>query len=185
MIFQVADILVYKYFISNYYQDSSIFFITYISFILVGMYIGENIRLFINGQFIQGLIIFILSAIFGYLFVRLSFRIFNNEKIDSSLYNFCWYTYNFFATIMLFSISRTMLKMNLIRNVFENIGRISFGIYLIHPLILDIIGHFIKGMEPIIFDIYTVLSFVIVIIVSYYLTKTLKTFKFSQCIVGK
>ncbi|SNX53595.1 acyltransferase [Thermoanaerobacterium sp. RBIITD] len=185
ILFQIADILIFKYLIYKYFQNSSVLFITYISYIIAGMYIGENIPKWKKYYTKEGLITLFIALITGYLFVDISLKIFINKPVNLNLYNIYWYTFTLTASLFFMALSTQISRYHRLSSFLINTGKLSFGIYLIHPLILDILMHFLKTGKPLLFDIYTGVAFVIIFIVSYFITKILKKIPWGAIIVGK
>ncbi|HHW56986.1 MAG TPA: acyltransferase [Clostridia bacterium] len=185
ILFQIAEIIIFKSFISKHFKDSSVIFATYISFIIAGMYIGENIKSWIKKYKFIGIITFVISMISGYFFIGISLNAFAGKIINSNLFNLYWYTYTLMASIFLLVLSVGILKYPSISNFMINTGKLSFGIYLIHPLILDILMHFLKTSKSLLFDIYTGVAFITIFIFSYYITKFIKKMSLSSYLVGK
>jgi len=185
VLFQITDILIFKHFIFKHFTDSSVFFITYVSYIIAGMYIGENIKSWIKKYKPTAIIALVISIIFGYFFTEISFSAFAGKIINGNLYNLYWYTYTLMASIFLMALSTQISGYHRLSKFMINTGKLSFGIYLIHPLVLDIAVHFLKTGRPFLFDIYTVGTFITVFILSYYTTSLIKKMPLGSYLVGK
>ncbi len=185
IILQVASILLFKYFISRYYQNSSLLFITYISFIIAGMYVGENIHKL--GEYYSKRLInsFFVAILFGYLFVDISLRAFANKHIDSNLYNIYYYAFALLASLFFFTLSTKILNYHALSGILSSTGKLSFGIYLSHPLFLDVVNHFLNTGNPYLYDIYITMTFILIYAVSYLFAMIIKKQKFGVAVVGK
>lgn len=180
VLLQIADILLFRHL-----GNSSVLFITYISFFVAGMYIGDNIKTWIKNHTLEGIISLIISIILGYLFVRISFLSFAGKAVNDDLYNLHWYTYTLMASIFFMALSTPILKLHYLSMILIKAGKLSFGIYLMHPLVLDILTHLLKTGKPIIFDIYIIIEFIVILIISYIITKIIRKIPFGIFIVGK
>lgn len=185
IILQAVSILLFKYFISRYYQNSSLLFITYISFIIAGMYVGENIHK--SGEYYSKRLInsFLAVILFGYLFVDISLKVFANKQIDSNLYNIYYYVFTLVASLFFFVLSAKILNYHALSGLLINTGKLSFGIYLSHPLFLDVLKHFLNTGNQYLYDICIMITFIIIYVVSYIFAMFIKKYKFAAVVVGK
>ncbi|MBP2071622.1 acyltransferase [Thermoanaerobacterium butyriciformans] len=185
VIFQIADIFLFKYVISRYYRNSGDLFITYISFIVAGMYVGENIHE--SGKYHHKKLLnsFFAVILFGYLFVDISLKAFANKQIDSNLYNIYYYTFTLVASLFFFALSAKILNYHNLSWLLVSTGKFSFGIYLSHPLFLDVLNHFLNTGNQYLYDIYIIMTFIIIYVVSYVFAMLIKKYKFSAVVVGK
>ncbi|WP_434642498.1 acyltransferase [Thermoanaerobacterium thermosaccharolyticum] len=185
VIFQIADIFLFKYVISRYYQNSSLLFITYISFIIAGMYIGENIREWGKYYHKKLLNSFFAVIVFGYLFIDISLKVFANKQIDSNLYNIYYYAFTLLASLFFFALSTKILNYHALSGLLASTGKLSFGIYLSHPLFLDVLNHFLNTSNQYLYDIYILFIFIMIYAISYFFAKFLKKHKFATVVIGK
>lgn len=185
VLFQIVDVLAYRYFISKFLQYSSYLFITYISFIIAGMYVGENIREWGKYYHKKLLNSFFAVIVFGYLFVDISLKVFANKRVDSNLYNIYYYVFTLVASLFFFTLSMKILNYHALSGLLINTGKLSFGIYLSHPLFLDIAKHFLTAGNQYMYDIYILLRFIMIYAISYFFAKFLKKHKFAAVVVGK
>ncbi|AEF18248.1 hypothetical protein Thexy_2246 [Thermoanaerobacterium xylanolyticum LX-11] len=103
--------MLFKYFISRYYQNSGDLFITYISFIIAGMYVGENIREWGKYYHKKLLNSFFAVIVFGYLFIDISLKVFADKQIDSNLYNIYYYAFTLVALLFFFRFIDENIKL--------------------------------------------------------------------------
>lgn len=185
VLFQIVDVLVYRYFISKFFQNSSLLFITYISFIIAGMYIGENIREWGKYYHKKLLNLFFAVIVFGYLFVDISLKAFANKQIDSNLYNIYYYAFTLLASLFFFALSTKILNYHALSGLLASTGKLSFGIYLSHPLFLDVLNHFLNTGNQYLYDIYILFIFIMIYAISYFFAKFLKKHKFATVVIGK
>ncbi|HHV75413.1 MAG TPA: acyltransferase [Thermoanaerobacterium sp.] len=185
VLFQIADVLVFKYFISKFFQNSSLLFITYISFIIAGMYIGENMREWGKYYDKKWLTSFFAVIVFGYLFIDISLKVFANKQIDSNLYNIYYYAFTLVTSLFFFALSTKILNYHALSGLLTSTGKLSFGIYLSHPLFLDIAKHFLTTGNQYLYDIYILLIFIMIYAISYFFAKFLKKHKFATVVIGK
>lgn len=185
VLFQIVDVLAYRYFISKFLQYSSYLFITYISFILAGMYVGENIREWGKYYHKKLLNSFFAVIVFGYLFVGISLKVFANKRVDSNLYNIYYYVFTLVASLFFFALSTKILNYHALSGLLANTGKLSFGIYLSHPLFLDVVNHFFNTGNQYLYDIYIIITFIIIYVVSYIFAMSIKKYKFAAVVVGK
>jgi len=185
VLFQMIDVIVYRYFISKFFQNSSLLFITYISFIIAGMYIGENMREWGKYYDKKLLNLFFAVIVFGYLFVDISLKAFANKQIDSNLYNIYYYAFTLLASLFFFALSTKILNYHALSGLLASTGKLSFGIYLSHPLFLDVLNHFLNTGNQYLYDIYILFIFIMVYAISYFFAKFLKKHKFATVVIGK
>ncbi|OXT08499.1 acyltransferase [Thermoanaerobacterium thermosaccharolyticum] len=185
VLFQIVDVLVYRYFISKFFQNSSLLFITYISFIIAGMYIGENIREWGKYYHKKLLNSFFAVIVFGYLFIDISLKVFANKQIDSNLYNIYYYAFTLLASLFFFALSTKILNYHALSGLLASTGKLSFGIYLSHPLFLDVLNHFLNTGNQYLYDIYILFIFIMIYAISYFFAKFLKKHKFATVVIGK
>lgn len=185
VLFQIVDVLVYRYFISKFFQNSSLLFITYISFIIAGMYIGENIREWGKYYHKKLLNSFFAVIVFGYLFIDISLKVFANKQIDSNLYNIYYYVFTLLASLFFFALSTKILNYHALSGLLASTGKLSFGIYLSHPLFLDVLNHFLNTGNQYLYDIYILFIFIMIYAISYFFAKFLKKHKFATVVIGK
>mgnify|MGYP001243332727 FL=1 len=185
IIFQIADILLFKYIISRYYQNSGNLFITYISLIIAGMYVGDNIQRWKKYYSKKWLNLSFAVIVFGYLFVDISLKAFANKQINFNLYNIYYYTFILIASLFFFALSTKILNHHMLSSLLIGTGKLSFGIYLSHPLFLDVLNHFLNTGNQYLYDIYIIITFIIIYVVSYIFAMFIKKYKFSAVVVGK
>jgi surface polysaccharide O-acyltransferase-like enzyme len=185
VLFQMIDVIVYRYFISKFFQNSSLLFITYISFIIAGIYVGENIREWGKYYHKKWLNSFFAVIVFGYLFVDISLKVFANKPINLHLYNIYYYTYTLVTSLFFFALSTKILNYHALSGLLTSTGKLSFGIYLSHPLFLDIAKHFLTTGNQYLYDIYILLIFIMIYAISYFFAKFLKKHKFATVVIGK
>ncbi|MGF7400747.1 acyltransferase [Thermoanaerobacterium thermosaccharolyticum] len=185
VLLQIADVIVFKYFISKFFQYSSFLFITYISFIIAGMHIGENMHEWEKYYDKKWLNSFFAVIVFGYLFVDISLKVFANKQINSNLYNIYYYAFTLLASLFFFTLSMKILNYHALSGLLINTGKLSFGIYLSHPLFLDVLKHFLNTGNQYLYDIYIMITFIIIYVISYLFTKLIKRYKFATVVVGK
>ncbi|AFK85394.1 MULTISPECIES: acyltransferase [Thermoanaerobacterium] len=186
IILQTMSVLLFKYVISRYYQNSSLLFITYISFIIAGMYIGENMHKLGEHYSKKLLNSFLVAVLFGYLFVDISLRAFANKHIDSNLYNIYYYAFALLASLFFLTLSTKILNYHALSGLLANTGKLSFGIYLSHPLFLDVANHFLNTGNQYLYDIYIIITFILIYAVSYLFAMIIKKQKIvGVAVVGK
>ncbi|WP_434564802.1 acyltransferase [Thermoanaerobacterium thermosaccharolyticum] len=185
VLFQMIDVIVYRYFISKFFQNSSLLFITYISFIIAGIYVGENIREWGKYYHKKWLNSFFAVIVFGYLFIDISLKVFANKPINIHQYNIYYYTYTLVTSLFFFALSTKILNYHALSGLLTSTGKLSFGIYLSHPLFLDVLKHFLNTGNQYLYDIYIMITFIIIYVISYLFTKLIKRYKFATVVVGK
>ncbi|MEG6565767.1 acyltransferase [Thermoanaerobacterium saccharolyticum] len=185
IIFQMADILLFKYIISRYYPNSGNLFITYISLIIAGMYVGDNIQRWKKYYSKKWLNLFFAVIVFGYLFIDISLKVFANKQINFNLYNIYYYTFTLIASLFFFALSTKILNHHMLSSLLIGTGKLSFGIYLSHPLFLDVLNHFLNTSNQYLYDIYIIMTFIIIYVVSYIFAMFIKKYKFATVVVGK
>lgn len=100
--------------------------------------------------------------------------------IQAYVAEFTWAFYTLFASVLLFVATHWIIKRMspLVKSVWMEIGAVSFGIYLVHPLLLKIIRLVPVSGDPVIYHSFQVATFLIVFMASwaivrgvYYCTK--------------
>lgn len=99
--------------------------------------------------------------------------------ISSPLFNFAWYSYVTSAALLLLYISK---KLDI--RFWENSGRLSFGIYLMHPLLLFIMNSIFTTGDIMVYHLYTLAEFIIIYAASYLITAYLGNTSHGRYIIG-
>jgi len=149
------------------------------------MYIGENIREWGKYYHKKLLNSFFAVIVFGYLFIDISLKVFADKQIDSNLYNIYYYAFTLVASLFFFALSTKILNYHALSGLLSNTGKLSFGIYLSHPLFLDVLNRFLNTGNQYLYDIYIIMTFVIIYVVSYIFAMSIKKHKFAAVVVGK
>jgi len=163
--------------------------LSYLSFYFLGAYLGiyyEEIRDKMKNLFYKDRIILPIFLIYGVMLVfyvgymYLS-RIGALEYIqgylpgfvNSYIQEFAWATYALFAGMVLFYLAHLAQKKfsPRMKTLFMEIGATSFGIYLIHPLLLMGFRAINSGGSPIVFHSWQIITLVLVAVLSWFIVR--------------
>ncbi|WP_226618639.1 acyltransferase [Cytobacillus firmus] len=151
--------------------------LSYMSFYFVGAYLGIHYDLilekFKNKSYrISALAVLITGYLTllvlypGYMYItrtgRFSYILDSlPEWIQMNLAEFTWATHALFAGVMLFFIAHVLdgkLPVR-IKSLFMEIGAVSFGVYLVHPMLLILFRSLVPGGVPIVYHTWQVITF--------------------------
>lgn len=185
IVFQIAGLMLFKHVIIKYYQNSGDLLLTYMSFVMAGMYVGENIRSIMANFGKKWLYSFLAASLAGYLFVDISLDVFSNKPVNVILYNIYYYIFAIAAALFFLAVSSKILYHPVLNSMLIHTGKMSFGIYLSHPVFLDAVRHFLNTGNQYLYDIYIIMTFIIIYAASYIFTMVIKNYKFGAAVVGK
>lgn len=175
---QVAFYYIYRSYIIHYFQRSAVLMLWYTVLILMGVWIGINYETYCKKE--RYIIISLpVALISGILYIYLYHLSNISQPISSTVFNLVWYIYVTSAALLLLYISKK-IKIKF----FDNAGQLSFGIYLMHPLFLFIMGRIFTTGNIIIYNIYVLVEFFVVYFVSYKISKRLEPTMWGKYIVG-
>lgn len=176
--------LAVDYFILNGYGSSNVFliFLPYAGYFLMGSLV-KNIKLNRSYQILLMIAILFLAGLTSYLYSQ-HIKDFSKENLlfwTSSNGYYFWE--NFSPNQVVMSILTFWLIMNTgnwfkkfhvlkIKSILKNISLASFGIYLIHPLVIDLVEHYLNYAIHLIHEnlwFYLIKKVIIVFIFSYVL----------------
>lgn len=121
-----------------------------------------------------------LAAIFtAYLFmiffyVRINYLTLTGQaEFSSKLHEFAWSTHAFTAAASLFILVHLMRlwKLPRLKNFLTEIGTVSFGFYLIHPLFLLILRRMLPGGDALIFHSWQLATMLITFFASWFIVR--------------
>lgn len=113
-----------------------------------------------------------LSMIFFY--VRINYLTLTGQaSFSSMLYEFAWSTHAFTAAASLFIFVHLMRlwKLPETKKFLTEIGTVSFGFYLIHPLFLLILRQLLPGGDPLIFHMWQLATMIITFFASWIIVR--------------
>ncbi|MBT2687093.1 acyltransferase [Bacillus sp. ISL-47] len=163
--------------------------LSYMSFYFVGAYLGIHYDAIIEKMKAKAYKIRTISILtFGYLVMLglyTSYMLFQRtgvyvdisehwpDWINANMAEFTWATHALFAGVMLFVLAhflndRISLKT---KALFMEIGATSFGIYLVHPMLLIFFRSFISGGSPALFHTWQITTFFAVFILSWLIVR--------------
>jgi peptidoglycan/LPS O-acetylase OafA/YrhL len=169
------------YVINNFYHNiphrSSLCY-TYFIFFFLGASIGMNYKAALAAIIRYQAWIIIVTLVTGLGLASLYIWADFSHVGDLYLFDFCFYTYGAFASLfLLWSSYRIHLKYSKLSTALQNIGKHSFGIYLIHPAILSLYVMKVKATGgSIAYFIYFMVSFALVFGGAYLITVLIKKF---------
>lgn len=154
---------------SNYFQITmkGSISLSYMMYFFLGAFLGvyyEQVIVWVKDW--RKSTIWIAVILFGYGFmVNFYTGIIYLTRIDQSLFSsriieFAWSTHAMFAAVVIFLAAHlTKVKFSeRVKNVLTELGTVSFGIYLIHPLVLFYFRMWLPSGEPLIFHGWQILS---------------------------
>lgn len=182
-------------------SNASIVFLSYISFFLLGGQLGiyyGQVRSWIAEH--KGKLVTIFGTLYFVIITTLAimdYSIFTNKftelmenypifSINGFSY-YLWIAQGLVASIFLILIGLYFVEMKFekIKTTLLNLATVSFGIYLFHPLVLNIVGKFLVTSNSMLFHVYQFLIFIIILIVSWMITKLLMKLPFGWLFIGK
>ncbi len=175
---QIVFYYVHKMVIVKYINRPASLMPWYLVLILLGIWIGINYEEY--HKRVKSMIASIpIAAVSGILYTYAYHLINIGRPVSTLLFNILWYIYVTAASLSLLYISD---KMN---NPFlEKSGQLSFGIYLMHPMILLFMNNAFTTGNVLAFDVYTLLKFVLAYSISYVITLVLEKTTVGKYIVG-
>lgn len=175
---QILFYYVYQSYIVHYFQRSAVLVAWYILLVFTGSWIGINYEAYTRKEkyIATCLPVAIVSGVsYIYLYHLLNLSIY----VPLSVFNLVWYIYVTSAALSLLYISKRLRIRSL-----ESAGRLSFGIYLIHPLLLSIMNGIYNTGNIMMYHLYTLFEFLTIYAVSYIITAALENTAWSKYIVG-
>jgi peptidoglycan/LPS O-acetylase OafA/YrhL len=169
------------YIVNTFYYSfphrTSLCFTYFIYFFLgasIGMNYKEALAAVIKNRVFIGLGALVTGMGLALLYISMDFG-----RIGSLyLFDFCFYAYGAFASLFLLWLAFVIdQKSSKLSSIMQNIGKHSFGIYLIHPALL---GLYIMKIHlsggPMIFILHFIISFIAAFGGAYLLTVLIKKF---------
>ena len=156
MSIQVGIYWVNKLYIYPVFPYPATLFIWYWCISTLGLWIGFNYAkwtTYINKYWPYILACFIaLTSIYLYYKVQILSKV----KFNTFYYQMTWYVFVILASILILHLS---LKLDLLQNKMAKaltwVGELSFGIYMIHPLLTLLLSRIIKFSNPMLLSILT------------------------------
>lgn len=164
-------------------------FIWYLFVILIGMWVGGNYERFLSTirkhRTVTGAVT--LGALLcGTGYIQMSVANYRGIPIDTFVYQMLWYFYVTAFSIVLLELSRSLGRVNSRINDFLRLaGSLSFGIYLIHPLLLAEWRRLVVFSDPVMFNIALWTSFVLVLALSTWLVRWLGKTRWNRVLFGR
>lgn len=139
----------------SFYKYSHLFFLSWIFYFLVGYYIGRNLKRFTQILNRYWYLIFIGIVVnyllILYLFDQQILTTISSKRVDILLYTCC----------VLFGLYYIGSKLKRIPSIILLISQSSYGIYLLHDIVLKHIGNQIYRLFSFPFPVYLLLQFLI------------------------
>ena len=181
---QVVLYWLYKKYIYSWMHSSATLMITYFLIIVIGIYIGFNYDRLIKWIEGKAVILTIMLIMSAGLYIELVHRIANNTPINTTVYQLNWYVYTFLASVILIIVARK-IKDKSFSEYIAWIGKYSFGIYLMHPIITFFLRQYIKISNPVLLMIIILIAQGCIIVGCGYITKLLGTYKLTAWTIGE
>jgi len=172
---QVACYYLYEGYLIDYFPRATRLMIWYLAIILIGVWIGINYETYCKKE--RYITAFVPIAMVSGIFYAYLYHLSNvGQHVPLRTLNLAWYIYVSSMPLLLLYISK---KVNI--RFFEKAGQLSFGIFLMHPLLLFIMNRMNVRVNVILYDIF---AFFIVYSLSYIITKWLEATSWGKHIVG-
>ncbi len=118
-----------------------------------------------------------LVILSGYLYVQQSYSVFAGQKVNTFYYQILWYVYVTGLSLLLLLFCRFLAYQNLrLTRFLTALGLSSFGIYLIHPLILELWHRWIHFGQPLYFHLAFWTGYILVVGFSWWLTRLIERY---------
>jgi peptidoglycan/LPS O-acetylase OafA/YrhL len=116
-------------------------FATWIMFYVLGLRLGASMRINVSNKLLMNLIVasYALSCVESYILIGM----FHQSGDAVTAVKASSFLYSFFVIVFLFK-NHDFISLNLLRNI----GKASFGIYLIHMFALVAVGHLLSRLPP-------------------------------------
>ncbi len=175
---QAAFYYSYKAFLSAYLQRPASLLPWYMVLVFIGTWIGTNYEEYTKKER-HVIALLPITIVTGVYYTYLYHLVNIGKPISTSVFNFTWYVYVTTAALLLLYAS-TKVRIPF----FENAGKLSFGIYLMHPLFLNVMNGIFSTGNVITYHAYTLFEFLLIYTVSYLLTSAIEKTPFGKYIVG-
>lgn len=159
---QIGIYYINKFYIRSWFQAQATLVIWYFYIILIGLWIGCHYRAFI--EYLKKYQWLVAIAAFAMAVVYIVYKVFivKGIKISTMYYQYVWWIYVFFASVILLRVA-VALKEKGLGSRLETIGNYSFGIYLIHPAFTYWLHKFIKIDQPLLILIIVLISYIVIL----------------------
>lgn len=140
-----------------------------------------------NIKYIVGLIVLYISSIVFYVSIFYNIRT-KGSKYSTLIIEFAWSTHAILGATFMILFGHLVYKYvnPKIKKFFISLSMVSFGIYLIHPLLLFYLRRNLPSGEPIIFHSYQFFSFLVSLFGSWFIVwLTFKYIPYSWILFGK
>jgi len=183
---QVLFYFVNKYYIFSRFPYPGTLLIRYLGIIIPGIWIGFNYAktlTFLCKYWYYIGIVYLLSAGF---YIYNSLRILNKLPIKSLNFQMAWYYYVLASSLLwlLFSYNLSK-KQSKLKDGLTWLGKVSFGVYLIHPLCIALFNRFIGFSNPILLLITLLLGVLAICTVVGKLVEMMSKTPFIGLLVGE
>ncbi len=181
---QVAIYWINRLYIYSHFKYTATMLIWYWCILVLGIWVGFNYEKFVS--MISRFKYVILSALAVSAAVYLWYRvaIVNGQSISTFYYQMVWYLYVIFATTASFMLSVKISKQGTGSKVLEWIGRYSFGIYLMHPVITLIMSRTIKTSDTYALTGIIAVAFPVIMFLCGGISKLLESNRYTSFLVG-
>jgi probable poly-beta-1,6-N-acetyl-D-glucosamine export protein len=186
--FQIVYFLWDKYIMEVPWKGGTIF--TYALFLLIGMHVGLHFEDFTEKLRKRRWILVFVTFLFLVLHLgNLWFHMVNAlsfGKLNSYVYNFLYYTYISFCCLFLLDFARVLgdIKSRWIP-LMSSIGAVSFGIYFLHPLIIQVWRNHWMTSNSIGYPLTVFGSGLFSLLLPWFLFNFLKRYRWSWIFTGK
>lgn len=181
-------------YVSNYYwkwmPSSGSFFASFFLYFCLGAFIGiyfEQITTFLKKKYVVAmtLVMVIIGTLYVWNFHRLIEGLLQRSPL---VIEFTFFVFASISAVTLLGITRYFIKEGpaLLRKPLKQLGLFSFGIFLVHPLVINLLDYLLIWEGSRVFHVGTVLRFILTVAISYLLIYVTNRYvPFSSYIVGK
>jgi len=150
------------------FKYSDRIFLKYMAPYLLGLYYGSDIISWIKNLGSKKYLVLGLTGVSGlyYAFTFSGYIQINNWNVLNKLQDTGWFIYCLVSCVFLTMLGMSLVKFNPIRKIASVLSKISYYIYLLHPLFIFITGIILTKLRVRSISIRFVLQFLIVVIVS-------------------
>ena len=156
-------------------------YFVYMGFLFVGWFLTHHITITKKIR-ISAFIVFLLTVIYAVFTVYL--KSIGAKSTDQSIYNYMSYNTIIQAASLFILIKNTSVKNKILNSINKEISNYSFGIYLVHIMIIGILynhGIFWKMANPF---ISIPIIFTLVLLISYIIIYLLRKIPYGKYIAG-
>jgi len=183
---QIAIYWINRLYIYSRFKYTATMLIWYWCILILGLWIGLNYKKFVCKISEFKYWIISASVVFAIIYIWYRIAIIKGEPISTFYYQMIYYLYVILASLSAFILSISMYDKRKVLSKYLNlIGRYSFGIYLMHPVITLIMSKIVKTSNVFFLVTTIFIGVLIIMFVCVNITKRLEACKYTSFLVGK